>query len=424
MTGPADLHKPPVGDSAIQENEIVLSAKDVSKKFCKKLRRSMAYGLTDLTKNLIGIKPDSSDLRKEEFWALNDIDFELRRGDVLGLIGVNGSGKTTLLRLLSGIFPPDKGEIMINGRVGALIALGAGFHPYFSGRENIYLNGAILGISRDELDAQFDRIVEFSEIGDFIDAPVATYSSGMRVRLGFSVAIAMKPDVLLIDEVLAVGDLGFKVKCLNEINELMKNAAVIFVSHSMQFVYRICTQVMVLNRGKIAHHTSDVEEGIDYYHSQFNQLETKISGSGKAAVSDVCLYSDTTRVSGNEVLALAYGEDLVIEMALSINTPVETPVIRVFIYNQAMQPVADCWSEQSGFTISNLKSKRTIRLTLNNVQLHAGVYSVGIAVLDLFDSEILFRSDYVAFFQVKNVAISWAPVVFPGKWEELDSKRS
>jgi len=372
----------------------------------------MAYGLTDLTKNLIGIKPDSSDLRKEEFWALNDIDFELRRGDVLGLIGVNGSGKTTLLRLLSGIFPPDKGEIMINGRVGALIALGAGFHPYFSGRENIYLNGAILGISRDELDAQFDRIVEFSEIGDFIDAPVATYSSGMRVRLGFSVAIAMKPDVLLIDEVLAVGDLGFKVKCLNEINELMKNAAVIFVSHSMQFVYRICTQVMVLNRGKIAHHTSDVEEGIDYYHSQFNQLETKISGSGKAAVSDVCLYSDTTRVSGNEVLALAYGEDLVIEMALSINTPVETPVIRVFIYNQAMQPVADCWSEQSGFTISNLKSKRTIRLTLNNVQLHAGVYSVGIAVLDLFDSEILFRSDYVAFFQVNNVAISWALVFF------------
>ena len=236
MTGLADLNKPPVQEPVMDKNEIVLSAKKVSKKFCKKLRRSMAYGLTDLTKNLFGIKPDSSGLRKEEFWALNEIDFELRRGEVLGLIGVNGSGKTTLLRLLSGIFPPDKGEIMIKGRVGALIALGAGFHPYFSGRENIYLNGAILGISRGELDAQFDKIVEFSEIGDFIDAPVATYSSGMRVRLGFSVAIAMKPDVLLIDEVLAVGDLGFKVKCLNEINELMKNAAVIFVSHSMQFV--------------------------------------------------------------------------------------------------------------------------------------------------------------------------------------------
>lgn len=424
MAGPANQHKSAVGTSVIHENEIVLSAKNVSKKFCKKLRRSMAYGLTDLSKNLFGIKPDSSGLRKEEFWALNDIDFELRRGDVLGLIGVNGSGKTTLLRLLSGIFPPDKGEIMIKGRVGALIALGAGFHPYFSGRENIYLNGAILGISRDELDEQFDRIVEFSEIGDFIDAPVATYSSGMRVRLGFSVAIAMKPDVLLIDEVLAVGDLGFKVKCLNEINELMKNAAVIFVSHSMQFVYRICTQVMVLDRGEIAHYTSDVEEGIDYYHSQFNQLEKKVSGSGKAGVSDVCLYSDTTRVSGNEVLSLAYGDDLVIEMALSINTPVETPVLRVFIYNQAMQPVADCWSEQSGFTIDNHQSKRTIRLTLNNVQLHAGIYSVGIAVLDFSDSEILFRSDYVAFFQVKNVSISWAPVVFPGKWEELDSKKS
>lgn len=423
MTGLADLHKPPVQEPVMDKNEIVLSAKKISKKFCKKLRRSMAYGLTDLTKNLFGIKPDSSGLRKEEFWALSEIDFELRRGEVLGLIGVNGSGKTTLLRLLSGIFPPDKGEIMVKGRVGALIALGAGFHPYFSGRENIYLNGAILGISRDELDAQFDKIVEFSEIGDFIDAPVATYSSGMRVRLGFSVAIAMKPDVLLIDEVLAVGDLGFKVKCLNEINELMKNAAVIFVSHSMQFVYRICTQVMVLNGGKIAHHDNNVEAGIDYYHSQFNQLEKRISGSGKAAVSDVHLYSGTTGVKGREILPLAYGEDLVMEMALSINTPVENPVIRVFVYNQAMQPVADCWSEQSGFTLSNLQSKSTIRLTLKNMQLHAGVYSIGVAVLNLSDSEILFRSDYIAFFQVKNVSISWAPVVFPGEWEELDSKQ-
>ena len=200
MIDRTELHKSAARGSVLDESEVILSAKDVSKKFCKKLRRSMAYGLTDLTKNLFAIKPGSAELRKEEFWALKDIDFELRRGDVLGLIGVNGSGKTTLLRLLSGIFPPDKGEIMIKGRVGALIALGAGFHPYFSGRENIYLNGAILGISRDELDAQFDKIVEFSEIGDFIDAPVATYSSGMRVRLGFSVAIAMKPDVLLIDE--------------------------------------------------------------------------------------------------------------------------------------------------------------------------------------------------------------------------------
>ena len=380
----------------------------------------MSYGIADLTRNLVGLRPDSSKLRKEEFWALQNICFELKRGDVLGLIGVNGSGKTTLLRLLSGIFPPDTGEIMITGRVGALIALGAGFHPYFTGRENIYLNGAILGLDRDELDAQFDEIVEFSEIGDFIDAPVATYSSGMRVRLGFSVAMAMKPDLLLIDEVLAVGDLGFKVKCLNKINELMKNAAVIFVSHSMQFIYRICTEVMVLNKGMISHHGCEVQEGIDYYHAQFNLVERKISGSGKAIVSDVHLYNSGKMIEGNERVTLSYGEDLVIEMALKINTSVNNPVIRIFIYNQAMQPVADCWSEQSGLSINNLQSESTIRLRLKNLQFHSGVYSVGIAVLDLPENEILYRSDYLAFFQVKNIPVSWAPVLLSGEWEQSD----
>jgi len=401
-------------------SEAVVSVRDVSKKFCKKLKRSMSYGIADLARNLVGIRPDSSSLRKEEFWALQDICFELKRGDVLGLIGVNGSGKTTLLRLLAGIFPPDAGEIRIAGRVGALIALGAGFHPYFSGRENIYLNGALLGLDRDELDAQFDEIVEFSEIGDFIDAPVASYSSGMRVRLGFSVAMAMRPDLLLIDEVLAVGDLGFKVKCLNKINELMKNAAVIFVSHSMQFVYRICTEIMVLNKGTIAHHGRDVQEGIDCYHSQFNLLERKISGSGKATVSDVHLYTAAAAAEENGRVTLNHGEDLVIEMGLRINTPVTKPVIRIFIYNQAMQPVADCWSEQGGLSLRNLHCESTIRLRLKKLQFHSGVYSIGIAVLDQPGNEILYRSDFLAFFQVKNIPVSWAPVLLSGEWEQSD----
>ena len=136
-------------DERRTNDDVVVSVKNVSKKFCKHLRRSMAYGIADLSKNLIGIKPDSTELRKDEFWAVKDVSFELKRGEVLGLIGVNGSGKTTLLRLLSGIFPPDKGEISIKGRVGALIAVGAGFHPHMTGRENIYLNGTILGMNRE-----------------------------------------------------------------------------------------------------------------------------------------------------------------------------------------------------------------------------------------------------------------------------------
>lgn len=380
----------------------------------------MSYGMADLTRNLLGIRPDSGRLRRDEFWALQDITFALRKGDVLGLIGVNGSGKTTLLRLLTGIFPPDKGEIAIRGRVGALISLGTGFHPYFTGRENVYLNGAILGLERDEIDAQFDSIVEFSEIGDFIDAPVATYSSGMRVRLGFAVAMAMKPDLLLIDEVLAVGDLGFKVKCLNKINELMQNAAVIFVSHSMQYVYRICTQVMVLNKGMIAHYGSDVQAGIDYYHSQFNLVEKKVSGTGKISVCDVRLCHAGGRAAGDKLIELECGDDLEITMRLKFNAPVREPVIRIFIYNQAMQPVADCWSEQNGWRIGNLQTEQKIRLILKNLRFHSGVYSVGIVVLDLPDREILFRCDYLAFFQVKKVAVSWAPILLAGEWEYMD----
>jgi len=412
----------PVRQAGPDGKETVVSVRDVSKKFCKKLRRSMSYGIKDLAKNLVGIRPDSATLRRDEFWALQNINFELMQGDVLGLIGVNGSGKTTLLRLLTGIFPPDKGEIRIKGRVGALIALGTGFHPYFSGRENIYLNGAILGLGRDELDAQFDEIVQFSEIGDFIDAPVATYSSGMRVRLGFAVAMAMKPDLLLIDEVLAVGDLGFKVKCLNKINELMEHAAVIFVSHSMQYVYRISNQVMVLNKGDIVHHGNDVQEGIDYYHSQFNLVEKRVSGSGKATLADIQLYHAGHNAAPDTMLLINCGDDLVIDMTLRIQAAVREPVIRVFIYNQAMQPVADCWSEHNGWRIGTQAMERKIRLTLKNLQFHAGVYSIGVVVLDLPDHEILYRSDYLAFFQVQNIAVSWAPVMLSGEWEHLNGE--
>jgi lipopolysaccharide transport system ATP-binding protein len=206
-----------------KKSEVVVSVKNISKKFCKALKRSMAYGIVDLSKNLFGIKPESTELRNEEFWALDDISFELMRGESLGLIGVNGSGKTTLLRLLAGIFPPDRGEIMIKGKVGALISVGAGFHAHMTGRENIYLNGSILGLSREEIDSKFEEITDFAEIGDFLDAPVATYSSGMRIRLGFSIATAIEPDVLLLDEILAVGDAKFRNKCYNRIGKMQNN---------------------------------------------------------------------------------------------------------------------------------------------------------------------------------------------------------
>ena len=163
----------------------------------------------------------SPPLRDGEFWAVNDVSFELRRGECLGLIGHNGAGKTTLLKMLNGLIKPDAGSITIRGRVGALIALGAGFNPILTGRENIYINGSVLGLSKKEIDGKIDEIIDFAEIGEFIDSPVQNYSSGMSVRLGFSIASSLSPDVLILDEVLAVGDIGFVIKCLNRVRQLL-----------------------------------------------------------------------------------------------------------------------------------------------------------------------------------------------------------
>lgn len=227
----------------------------------------MAYGSIDLGKDFFGLPLDTSKLRRGEFWSLEDISFELKKGDTLGVLGLNGSGKSTLLRLISGIFPPDKGEIEINGSIGSLIAVGAGFHPHMSGRDNIYLNGSILGMSKEEIDLKFDKITTFADIGDFLDAPVSTYSSGMRVRLGFAIAIHREPDILLVDEILSVGDLSFRNKSLRKMSEYRESAnGIIFVSHDIEQVRVLCNRLIILDKGKKIY-DGDTHKGIVEYES-------------------------------------------------------------------------------------------------------------------------------------------------------------
>ena len=192
--------------------------------------------------------------QSEDFWALKDISFEVKKGEVLGVIGRNGAGKSTLLKVLSRITEPTSGRIEITGRVASLLEVGTGFHPELTGRENIFLNGAILGMSRVEIKSKFDEIVDFSEIEKFLDTPVKRYSSGMYVRLAFSVAAHLDPEILIVDEVLAVGDARFQQKCLGKIEGISQNASrtVLFVSHSMAAVSRLCTKCLVLDAGKMA----------------------------------------------------------------------------------------------------------------------------------------------------------------------------
>src|SRR6266481_2753990 len=198
-----------------------------------------------------GHRPDPAQLKRQEFWAVKDLSFHLKKGESMGIIGPNGSGKSTTLKLLSGILRPEQGSCNVTGRLSALIEVGAGFHPDLTGRENVYLNGSILGMTRKEVQSKFANIVEFAGVGEFIDTPVKRYSSGMAVRLGFAVAAFIEPDVMLVDEVLAVGDTEFRNRCLNRMNKMLRNGVtMILVSHNLSEVRNLCQTCTMLYKGQ------------------------------------------------------------------------------------------------------------------------------------------------------------------------------
>ncbi len=400
--------------------ETLLKVENVSKKFCCDLKQSLWYGVKDIVSELTGQGNPEDKLRPGEFWSVNDVYLELKRGECLGLIGPNGAGKSTLLKMFNGLIKPDKGRITIRGRVGALIELGAGFNPILTGRENIYVNGAVLGFTKKEIERKFDRIAEFTEIGEFIDAPVQNYSSGMKVRLGFAVAAQMEPDVLLIDEVLAVGDLNFAIKCLNAVGDIIKNAAVIFVSHSMQFVDRISTKVMVMEKGNVDYYGKDVGAGIDHYLAKSTNTVQKESGSGKARVNAVHIVSASHGPKNKDMVQLQWGDSLDMEIDILLQEPSAELDVKVFISNQAMVPVADCSSVFDGFQLSAAKMEQCISLSISEIKFTAGLYSIAVAILDKRTKEILTRRDGAGSFQVVNSLsyTTWASTILNGEWKE------
>jgi lipopolysaccharide transport system ATP-binding protein len=321
-------------------SESVIQAENLSKKFCRNLKRSLWYGAKDLTSELIGREGGrNGQLRKHEFWALKDVNFELKRGECLGLIGRNGAGKTTLLRMLNGLIKPNIGKISIRGRVGALIALGAGFNPILTGRENIYVNGAVVGLSKREIDEKIDHIIDFAEIDEFIDAPVQSYSTGMQIRLGFAIASSLQPDILLLDEVLAVGDIAFQAKCFNTLSNYRdRGTAFILVSHSMHNINRYADRVLYLKNGKICM-IGKPEEVIEKYTDDMNNEMvaksndgydfSKIYGSGKLIIQSV-IFLDT---DGKQIDEIHSGQPLNLRIAFEckedeINDPHVDIVIR------------------------------------------------------------------------------------------------
>lgn len=248
-------------------NDVILDVDHVWKIYCRNLKRAMWYGIQDLGREVVGAGRDRAqqDLRTGEFFAVRDSSFQVKQGECVAMIGPNGAGKSTMLKMINGLIKPDSGSIAIRGRIGALIELGTGFNPILSGRENIYINAAVLGMKKQDVDGMFDRIVDFAELGHVIDDPIKTYSTGMRVRLGFSVAANLRPQLLLMDEVLAVGDVGFRMKCFAHLTKLVKSGiSIILVTHAVGMLQRVATRSVVYGQGKIVH-DGDLESGCTIY---------------------------------------------------------------------------------------------------------------------------------------------------------------
>lgn len=317
------------------------------------------------------------------FRALEEVSFDVSRGEILGVIGGNGAGKSTLLKVLSRITAPTGGWIGLSGRVASLLEVGTGFHPELTGRENIYLNGAILGMSAREISRKFDEIVEFAEISQFIDTPVKRYSSGMYVRLAFSVAAHLESEILLVDEVLAVGDISFQKKCLGKMGDIGSSGrTILFVSHNMAAVENLCTKALVLKDGRIDFH-GKVNEGIEHYHAFFGESEgvnladAIRSGDGRARITDVW-FSDT---EGNQLSILKSGQT--IQLHIRVNPVAEkcnNLIIAAGITTLQGEGVLHLSTETAGMPIPNLDAAKVLTCTIPRLTLRGGYYSMNLFI--------------------------------------------
>ena len=360
--------------------EPIVKVEKVSKKFCRSLKRSLWYGLKDLGGELAAQNGTGRlQLRPAEFLAVDDVSFELRAGECLGLIGANGAGKSTLLKMLNGLIRPDAGRITVRGRVGALIELGAGFNPILTGRENVYINGAVLGLSKKEIDTRFDEIVEFAELGEFIDTPVHSYSSGMAVRLGMAVAVNLNPEVLLVDEVLAVGDVGFRMKCFQYFLDLKKiGRTVVVVSHNMIDVNRVCDRVVVIEGGRKTH-DGDVSTGMATYESHLllkGRSVSKRTSDTAAWIDKVELFAAQGEPRGE----FQTGDDLVAEVTLAAIRRVANARLIVHVTTPSLGVLGSFSSPHRDFTFDIVPPATVVRFSIRSLPLLVGSYSLRLSL--------------------------------------------
>ncbi|WP_336689152.1 MULTISPECIES: ABC transporter ATP-binding protein [unclassified Chryseobacterium] len=384
-----------------KDNEILVSVQNVSKKFSKNLKSSLKYGALDIIRSTLGLRVNK-DLRPQEFWAVHDVSFELKRGECIGLIGHNGAGKSTLLKVLNGLYNPDKGKIVMRGKIGALIELGAGFNPILTGRENIYNNASILGFTKKEVEEKMNSIINFSEIGEFIDTPVQNYSSGMKVRLGFSVAAHLEPDILIIDEVLAVGDLGFILKCFSKIDELLPRTAVIFVSHSMPMISRICNEVILMDHGKVEYCGKEIGKGIQLYYNKFsNNHQNKVYDTKTFG-----LISVQTDLLNNKIHR---HKDFNLTFEFEVYAAIERlPILYLEFKDKEQKPIAGISVKEYRENIKE-GSKITYKITVKNPLFTLGKYILDLGLYDPSTESPYIRINNIIEFTVGGEKEQWIP---------------
>jgi ABC-type polysaccharide/polyol phosphate transport system ATPase subunit len=359
-------------------------------------------------------------VRAREVWALRDVSLSTEPGEAVGLVGRNGSGKSTLLRLVSGIIKPTSGRVEVGGQVGSLLELGAGFHPDFTGRENVYLNGSIHGLSRARVRELMDEIVAFAELEQAIDLPVRTYSSGMYMRLGFAVAAHIEADVLLLDEVFAVGDEAFQRKCFGKIAEFkQRGGTIVFVSHDAQAVERLCDRAVLLRQGSVAF-DGPTREAIAAYRRLLaedrspDELAAGLRewGSGEARIVSARLLD----AEGDERMQFAAGEPLTVQLVIAAEAGVEPPRVSLELRDDDGVVLGAAAADTSGLGWAAAASEREVRFELDRLPLADGRFHLRFALVDARGDRLLHTLDDAARFLVFPAGDATGAVLLDGRW--------
>jgi ABC-type polysaccharide/polyol phosphate transport system ATPase subunit len=338
--------------------------------------------------------------RFEEFHALNDVSFDVEEGTTFGLIGANGSGKSTMLKIMAGILRPTSGEIRVHGRIGALLEVGAGFHPDLTGRQNVYLNGSIIGFSTREIDARFDEIVSFAEMEAFIDNPVRNYSTGMYIRLGFAVAVHMDPDILLIDEVIAVGDEGFQKKCMARMRQFMDDGkTILLVTHAVDAIRDLCSQAALLSKGDLTAY-GDPSEVIRAYRNKVSKTPTgeKIEHLLAVDIQEVTVVD----ASGATPQYFTAGEPMTIFTELFANVAVGDPIFSINIFDSAGQHIFGTNTTLRCMVTDLEPGPARLRIDLSTVPMREGFFTVAIGIHSRDGKTVYAATDGTTRFEMRS----------------------